>query len=217
MGTPTARRLGGCLTLRGQARGVTLRPGGQLTAVGAILGHARQAVVLANQSDRDLCEWLPLARTLERHRFEALVFDYSGADPQADVAAAVRALRRGRRGLGGPGRRVGRRPRGPRRRQPEGRRPLGGRQPVGRERRPHRAAPDHPLRAPAAGAGAAGLLAAGSLHRRGPGYPRAVPRCGLEGQKRLLLEPGDAHGVDLLAGARGRGSTATVLSFLRRP
>ncbi len=36
-------------------------------------------------------------------------------------------------------------------------------------------------------------------------------------QKRLLLEPGDAHGVDLLAGARGRRLTATVLAFLQSP
>ena len=36
-------------------------------------------------------------------------------------------------------------------------------------------------------------------------------------QTRAALEPGDAHGVDLLAGARGRRLTATVLAFLQPP
>ena len=30
----------------------------------------------------------------------------------------------------------------------------------------------------------------------------------------MLLEPGDAHGVDLLAGPRGRRLAAAVLAFL---
>jgi hypothetical protein len=55
-------------------------------------GGARQSkagVVLANQSDRDLCSWLRFARSLSRAGFGVLLFDYSGADPQADVAAAA--------------------------------------------------------------------------------------------------------------------------------
>jgi hypothetical protein len=59
-------------------------------------GGARQSkagVVLANQSDCDLCSWLRFARSLSRAGFGVLLFEYSGADPQADVAAAAKELR----------------------------------------------------------------------------------------------------------------------------
>jgi dienelactone hydrolase len=210
------KRLDGCLTLGGTARGVTLQLGGQLTAVGAILGHGTRGVVLANQSDRNLCEWLPLARQLDAQGLEALVFDYSGADPQADVAAGVRALRQGgATSVGLVGASVGAR------------------------------AVLVAGSLPGVDPSAVVSLSAETDARTGP--PRIIPfvrrlrapvlfvsarqdpwtaeardtreQYAVAGSKhkRLLLEPGDAHGVDLLAGARGRRLTAAVLAFLHHP
>jgi hypothetical protein len=51
-------------------------------------------VVLSNQSDRNLCGWLPFARVLANLGFQALLYDYGIAgDERDDLAAAVAALR----------------------------------------------------------------------------------------------------------------------------
>jgi pimeloyl-ACP methyl ester carboxylesterase len=65
---------------------------------------ARTAVVLAHQSNGDLCEWAPYARRLARSGFFAFPFDLRGHGSSKggqrygrlglDVAAAVRAVRR---------------------------------------------------------------------------------------------------------------------------
>jgi pimeloyl-ACP methyl ester carboxylesterase len=62
----------------------------------AVLGRGRVGVVLANQSDRNLCAWRSFARTLERAHFRVLLFDYGygGVEPWVEVAAAVHELRR---------------------------------------------------------------------------------------------------------------------------
>jgi pimeloyl-ACP methyl ester carboxylesterase len=60
----------------------------------AILGHGSAGVVLANQSDRDLCSWLPFARVLERAGYRVLVFDYGAAEPWIEIAAAAETLHR---------------------------------------------------------------------------------------------------------------------------
>jgi pimeloyl-ACP methyl ester carboxylesterase len=59
----------------------------------AILGSGDTGVVLANESDLDLCGWLPFARKLST-RFRVLLFDYGSSAPQDEVAAAARELRR---------------------------------------------------------------------------------------------------------------------------
>jgi|SRR5581483_6180947 len=82
----------GCIRTGAGARPLLLRVG-SFTANAVILGHGRRGAVLANQSDRDLCSWKPLAARLERGGFRVLLFDYSGADPQDDVAVGVAALR----------------------------------------------------------------------------------------------------------------------------
>jgi pimeloyl-ACP methyl ester carboxylesterase len=46
--------------------------------------------VLANQSDRNLCAWLPFARALARQGFRVLLFDYGSAAPERAPAAAAR-------------------------------------------------------------------------------------------------------------------------------
>jgi dienelactone hydrolase len=58
-----------------------------------VLGEGSASVVLANQSDRDLCSWLPLSRALERAGLRVLLFDYGADEPQNEVAAAAQALR----------------------------------------------------------------------------------------------------------------------------
>src|SRR5262249_13418723 len=49
---------------------------------------------LANESDLDLCSWLPFARTLAKQGFRVLLFDYAGGPPDDEVTAAANALRR---------------------------------------------------------------------------------------------------------------------------
>ena len=77
-----------------------VRPGSaQLVDVGggrqvAVLGRGPVGVVLSNQSDQNLCGWLPFARTLAARGFRVLVYDYGiTADPAGDVAKAAATLR----------------------------------------------------------------------------------------------------------------------------
>jgi pimeloyl-ACP methyl ester carboxylesterase len=88
--TSTVAALDGCVRAD-QARIVTLqRDGGQV----AVVGRAPVGVVLSNQSDRDLCGWLPFARVLAARGFRVLLYDYGIAgDPRDDVAAAAAELR----------------------------------------------------------------------------------------------------------------------------
>jgi dienelactone hydrolase len=60
----------------------------------AVVGSGRTGVVLANQSDRNLCAWLPFARALTVQGFRVLLFDYGSGAPEQEVAAAERELRR---------------------------------------------------------------------------------------------------------------------------
>jgi hypothetical protein len=51
--------------------------------------------VLSNQSDQNLCGWLPFAKTLAAQGFRVLVYDYGiTADPADDVAKAAATLRK---------------------------------------------------------------------------------------------------------------------------
>jgi pimeloyl-ACP methyl ester carboxylesterase len=60
----------------------------------AVLGRGSTGVVLANESDRNLCAWRPFARVLERHGYRVLLFDYRSGEPWVEVAAAAHELRR---------------------------------------------------------------------------------------------------------------------------
>jgi hypothetical protein len=71
---------------------VKVRAGGERLEA-AVLGRGPTGVVLANESDLDLCAWLPFARTLSRQGVRVLLFDYAPEPPQSEVAAAARWLR----------------------------------------------------------------------------------------------------------------------------
>jgi hypothetical protein len=58
-----------------------------------VLGTGRRGVVLSNQSDQNLCGWLPFAKTLATRGFRALVYDYDTADPAGNVVKAAARLR----------------------------------------------------------------------------------------------------------------------------
>jgi hypothetical protein len=81
--------LDGCVQ-PGSAQLVTVGGGNQA----AVLGTGPVGVVLSNQSDQNLCGWLPFAKTLAARGFRALVYNYGlTADPAGDVAKAAAKLR----------------------------------------------------------------------------------------------------------------------------
>ena len=84
--------LDGCVS-SGASTQLAKVPAGGERFQAAILGHGPTGVVLANESDLDLCAWLPFAQTLSRRGFRVLLFDYASEPPQAEAAAAARWLR----------------------------------------------------------------------------------------------------------------------------
>ena len=93
--TPTRiRRVDGCVPLAGDARAVTLRPPGSKALTGVMLGSGATAFVFSDESDENLCSWLPFVRTLRAHGYSALLYDY--LDPSqlaADATAGAAAAR----------------------------------------------------------------------------------------------------------------------------
>jgi pimeloyl-ACP methyl ester carboxylesterase len=81
--------LDGCVQT-GQAHLVDLAGGHQA----AVLGGGTAGVVLSNQSDQNLCGWLPFGKVLADRGFRVLLHDYGAtADPAGDVALAADKLR----------------------------------------------------------------------------------------------------------------------------
>src|SRR6266702_23786 len=81
--------LDGCVPT-GQASLVDLGGGHQA----AVLGSGGNGVVLSNQSDQNLCGWLPFGKVLAERGFRVLLYDYGAAtDPPGDVALAAAKLR----------------------------------------------------------------------------------------------------------------------------
>src|SRR6266498_4180833 len=81
--------LDGCVPT-GQASLVDLGGGHQA----AVLGSGGNGVVLSNQSDQNLCGWLPFGKVLAERGFRVLLYDYGAAtDPAGDVALAAAKLR----------------------------------------------------------------------------------------------------------------------------
>lgn len=96
---PTQEPVAPCVTPDEQrAGGVRLTVAGTATEDGLVLGSGGTGLVLANQSDTDLCDWKPLASVWADHGYRILIFNYSGARPDQDVLAAAAELRR--RGVG---------------------------------------------------------------------------------------------------------------------
>ncbi|HEY2795758.1 MAG TPA: hypothetical protein VGJ28_25575 [Micromonosporaceae bacterium] len=58
----------------------------------ALLGSGPRAVVLSDESDENLCSWLPYAATLVHAGYRVVVWDYWN-DPVADLKAVVQAVR----------------------------------------------------------------------------------------------------------------------------
>jgi pimeloyl-ACP methyl ester carboxylesterase len=89
---PAAPVLDGCFTAaRGAVETVPDAGGGRL-ALG-IVGTGPRVVVLSEQSDEDLCSWLPLAARLAAAGYRAVLWDYGGNLPPDELAVLVRALR----------------------------------------------------------------------------------------------------------------------------
>jgi pimeloyl-ACP methyl ester carboxylesterase len=61
---------------------------------GVLLGNGRKGIVLAHQSDGDLCQWLPFARVLAGKGYRALTFDLRDFKLASDVTGAANAMRR---------------------------------------------------------------------------------------------------------------------------
>ena len=89
---PGGSALDGCARPSATTKLVRFGSGGGLA--GVVLGHGRTGVVLANQSDEDLCGWLRFARAAAAQGLRVLAFDYGSGAPQREVAAAASELRR---------------------------------------------------------------------------------------------------------------------------
>ncbi|HET6866713.1 MAG TPA: alpha/beta hydrolase [Solirubrobacteraceae bacterium] len=87
-----ARRIDGCLSLGPGARRVVLRPQGGEPVDAVLIGRASTVFVLSDESDENLCSWLPFVAELRARGYGALLYDY--LDPSqlpADAAAGARA------------------------------------------------------------------------------------------------------------------------------
>lgn len=58
----------------------------------ALVGRGRRVVILSNQSDQDLCSWLPLAQRMAGRGLEVALYDYV-ASPRADLGRAITYVR----------------------------------------------------------------------------------------------------------------------------
>jgi dienelactone hydrolase len=67
--------------------------GGVLSLSATFVGSGTRGVVFSNQSDNDLCAWVPLAKRLVRSGFRVALYDYSGAGAYPDTLAVAAALR----------------------------------------------------------------------------------------------------------------------------
>ncbi len=76
----------GCLRLGPDARAVTLHPPGAAALPAVLLGSGTTIFVLSNESDENLCSWLPFVGELKEHGYSALLYDY--LDPSALAADA---------------------------------------------------------------------------------------------------------------------------------
>jgi hypothetical protein len=59
----------------------------------ALIGTRTRVVILSNQSDEDLCSWLPLAQRLVSRGLKVALYDYVSS-PRADLGRAITYLRR---------------------------------------------------------------------------------------------------------------------------
>lgn len=71
-----------------------LHPAGGQALPAVLVGAGTTTFVLSNESDENLCSWLPFAHTLTSHGYSALLYDYlDPTDLPADAHAGVLAAR----------------------------------------------------------------------------------------------------------------------------
>jgi len=210
--TPAPSSLDGCLTA-GPAtiEAVSDAYGGTLAV--ATIGTGPRVVVLSNESDEDLCSWLPFAGRLVRSGYRVVLWDYGGSSPADELMKVVRHIR-----SSGTSKIV----------------LMGASE--GAKSSLVAAAQITPMVQGIVSLSAESVLQADinvidyvrRLHCRlflltasrdiygsaqvAPLYLRAAPSL----HKRLLTVPGTDHGTALLAGRSGRQTVPAILSFLRR-
>jgi pimeloyl-ACP methyl ester carboxylesterase len=93
--TPTQSPIASCVSDAEQSTGGLLLPvAGGRHADAVIVGAGATGIVLANQLGADLCTGKSrYGDPMSRHGYRVLMFNYSGADPGRDVLAAVAAFR----------------------------------------------------------------------------------------------------------------------------
>lgn len=80
--------LDGCLPAA-RSRVVTVPgPDGPLST--GIAGAGHKTVILSNESDENLCSWLPFSRRLTALGYRVLLWDYGGSEPAAELLALTR-------------------------------------------------------------------------------------------------------------------------------
>jgi pimeloyl-ACP methyl ester carboxylesterase len=81
----------GCFTpVRGTIETVPDTGGGRLTL--AIIGTGPRVVVLSNQSNEDLCSWLPFSRRLAAAGYRVVLWDYGSDSPADELTGLVKRL-----------------------------------------------------------------------------------------------------------------------------
>lgn len=93
--SPAPSPIAGCVSAAEQRAGGVHLPGDNGTVTdGVLLGTGTTGVVLANQSDGDLCQWRSAyGDHLVQLGYRVGVFNYSGQVPDRDVLSVVAALR----------------------------------------------------------------------------------------------------------------------------
>jgi hypothetical protein len=203
----------GCLAVEKEVRPVAFHTSAG-TVRGGEVGGGAVGVVLSNQSDANLCGWLPFARTLARSGFRVLLFDSVSAAGNEEAIAGARALRsRGARRIVLIGASRGARASLLAAASPTA--PVDAVVSLSAERRGRTVALDilpavERLRDPV-------LFIASKDDFYGSGDDAALLyRAARSRAKRLVLLAGEAHGIDLLRGTRGTQVQRVILHFTRR-
>ena len=179
----------------------------------AVLGTGSTAAVFTNESDLDLCSWLPFARALARGGVRALLYDYRYTTQHDALAVAREARRLGAKRIVLVGASVGARgslaaAAGARPRLVDAVVSLSAER-VTREGVPDLFPVVRHLRAPTLY-----VAARSDPYATGADAPQLYRRTAAT-RKRLVLVPGTAHGVHLLDGAAGAGVRRIVTAFIR--
>jgi pimeloyl-ACP methyl ester carboxylesterase len=82
----------GCFTAaRGTIETVPDPGGGTLTL--GVIGTGPHVIVLSNESDENLCSWLPLSARLAASGYRVVLWDYGGNQPPGELTGLAKRLR----------------------------------------------------------------------------------------------------------------------------